>query len=160
WSDARITKAPAAKLRTERQKALEYIERHKGSAFAWALLGFLQDRAGPDQAIYQRLAEAWRLFEDRPALAFAARYEAARCLFKAGNRAEARKRFRAMYEKTLKDGFLPAVDTDFRLALQGGSDTADAWTDLLRRTAEGLVKEKRRPAVLALARQCWQLDDP
>ncbi|HZY86612.1 MAG TPA: hypothetical protein VFE78_17390, partial [Gemmataceae bacterium] len=35
-----------------------------------------------------------------------------------------------------------------------------AWDGLMRRTARTLIDRKQRPAVLALARQCWQLDDP
>jgi tetratricopeptide (TPR) repeat protein len=86
--------------------------------------------------------------------------EHARCLLKAGQRPQARKLFRALYEATLKDKMLPALDGDFRLALQGDATSADAWTGLLRQTGHRLVQEKRRPAVLALARQCWQLSDP
>jgi hypothetical protein len=159
WSDERVNKGTAAKVKAERERALEYVQKHKDSAFGWALLGLLEDRAGEDKAFYARLAEACRLFEDFPGLGYAARYESARCLFKAGQQAEARKRFRALYEETLKEDVLPVIDTDFRLALQGGGDSADLWTELLRQTADGLVRHKHRPAVLALARQAWQLED-
>jgi hypothetical protein len=158
WSDERVNKGSAARVLADRQRALDYVRKNK-DAFAWALLGLLQDRAGDSPTLHGELAESWRLFEDQPEFRYAARYEFARSLLKAGQRAEARKRFRALYEETLQDGILPPVDADFRLALQGGSATADLWTELLRKTAQGLVKEQRRPAVLALARQCWQLAD-
>src|SRR5262249_27172013 len=35
----------------------------------------------------------------------------------------------------------------------------EGWIDLLRKTAAELIKKKQRGAVLALARQCWELDD-
>jgi hypothetical protein len=159
WSDERVNKGSAARVLADRQRALDYVRRNN-DAFAWALLGLLQDRAGDSPTLHGELAESWRLFEDQPEFRYAARYEFARSLFKAGQRAEARKRFRTLYEETLQDGILPPVDADFRQALQGGSATADLWTELLRKTAQGLVKEQRRPAVLALARQCWQLEDP
>jgi len=42
-----------------------------------------------------------------------------------------------------------------RAALLAG----DAWGDMLRQTARRLAEQKRRPAILAIARQCWDLDD-
>jgi predicted Zn-dependent protease len=159
WSDERVTKGSPAKVKAERDRALDYVRKNKDSAFGWALLGLMQDRAGKDAAFHAELADAFLLFADRPALDYAARYEHARSLLRAGRRAEARKHFRALYERTLKEDVLPLVDGDFRLALLGG-EGADEWTALLRQTAEQLVKHKHRPAALALGRQCWQLDDP
>jgi hypothetical protein len=159
WSDERVNKGTAAKIKTERERALEYVRQHKDSAFGWALLGLLQDRAGTDQAFYLRLAEAYRLFEEQPALAYAARYESARCLLKGGQRTEARKHFQALYEQTFEKELLPLVDADFRLALQGKGVSSDEWTALVNRSAESLLKRKRPAALLILARQCWQLDD-
>jgi tetratricopeptide (TPR) repeat protein len=160
WSDERITKGSPARVQTERARALEYVRKHKDSAFAWALLGLMQDRAGKDAAFHGELADAFLLFQDRPGLAYAARYENARSLLRAGRRPVARQAFRALYERTLKEDVLPPVDGDFRLALLGGDTGSDGWTELLRRTAEQLVQRKHRPAALALARQCWQLSDP
>jgi thioredoxin-like negative regulator of GroEL len=94
--------------------------------------------------------------EDVPALAYTAKYERARSLWKAGQRDEARKLFLDLYEKTLKDDDLPPIDADFRQALLGD---ADEWGTLVRRTAARLVEHKRRGAVLALARQCREVGD-
>ncbi|HZT82672.1 MAG TPA: hypothetical protein VFA26_20755 [Gemmataceae bacterium] len=43
--------------------------------------------------------------------------------------------------------------------MQSDGQGADLWTELMRATAERLVREKRRPAAVLLAWQCWQLDD-
>jgi tetratricopeptide (TPR) repeat protein len=160
WQDERLSKRPAAALRAERQRALRYVRDNKESAFGWALLALMEDRAGKDAAVHAELAEAFAWFEGRPGLGYAARYERARCLLKAGQKAEARRAFSALYEQTFKDGVLPPVDGDFRMALLGGEGTADGWTELLQKTAARLVKDGHRPAVLALASQSWQLDDP
>jgi tetratricopeptide (TPR) repeat protein len=160
FQDERLTKGNAIRLKTEWHRALDYVRNNKDSAFGWALLTLMQDRAGDNPALNAGLVESFRLFEDFPGLGYAARHEHARCLFKAGLRPEARKRFRALYEVTLKDHMLPALDADFRQVMQGNDQSRDEWTELLGKTAEGLVKQKRRPAVLALARQCWQLEDP
>src|SRR5262249_26226020 len=108
------------------------------------------------KALHAALAECFPLFEDVPGLRYAARYETARSLWKAGNPEVARKRFEGLYADTVKGGVLPAIDADFRQALLG---EADHWGKLLRGTAARLVEVKKRPAVLALAWQCWQLDD-
>ncbi|HYT90962.1 MAG TPA: hypothetical protein VEL76_19785, partial [Gemmataceae bacterium] len=112
---------------------------------------------GKDQALHAALAECCPLFADVPGLRYAARYEQARSLWRAGKRHEARTQFTQLYTDTLKEGVLPVIDSDFRSALVGAD--ADHWGELLRGTAATLIKDKRRPAVLALAWQCWQLDD-
>src|SRR5213075_225303 len=87
------------------------------------------------------------------------RYEHARSLWKSGQHTEARKQFRELYDKTFADDLLPAIDADLRLALLGEGREASDWSDLLRKTADRLIAKKRRPAVLLLARLCWQLGD-
>jgi Tfp pilus assembly protein PilF len=159
WQSAKADQGSARQRQAERDRALDYVRRNKGSVFSWGLLCLLQDRAGKDEAFHRSLADACPLFAEVPGLAYAARYEQARSLWKGGEREEARKQFRALYEKTLKEDLLPPIDADFRQALAGTGQEPDLWTALLRRTAEWLIDRERRPAVLALAWQCWQLDD-
>jgi Tfp pilus assembly protein PilF len=166
WSNSRALGATDDKRREERDRALEYVRRNKGTAFAWGLLCLMKDRADEDEArkkdlleTHKALAEAWPLFEGVPALAYAAKYEHARGLLKSGRLAESRQRFRDLYEQTLKDGALPPIDGDFRAALLGDGKDADLWADLMRRTAAALIDQKKRPAVLALASQCRQIGD-
>jgi predicted Zn-dependent protease len=159
WQNNKVVKGSLARVKAERERALDYVRRNKGTLFGWALLGLLQDRAGKDQDFHRALAEAWLLFEDVPGLGYAARYENARSLWKSGQAKEARRRFQDLYEKTLKQDRLPPIDADFRLALLEGGKEEDRWGDLLRPTAADLIKKKHRPAVLALAWQFWQLED-
>jgi tetratricopeptide (TPR) repeat protein len=156
WQNDKVLKGGAARRKTEIGRALDYIRANKGTVFGWGLLCLVQDRAGQDKALHRRLADLWPLFEDVPGLEYAARYERARSLWHAGEKEQARTAFRALYERTLKEGRLPRIDPDFRQALL--SD-ADVWDGLVRRTAQRLIADKHRPAVLALAWQCWQLDD-
>jgi tetratricopeptide (TPR) repeat protein len=159
WQSDKVTKGGPARVKAERERALDYVRQNKGTLFGWALLGLMQDQAKDDKAFHQDLAEAWLLFEEVPGLAYPARYEYARSLWKSGQKQEARKVFQALYEKTFKAGLLPAIDSDFRHALLGGGKEADAWSELLRSIAQKLLQEKHGPAVLQLAWQCWQLDD-
>jgi Tfp pilus assembly protein PilF len=159
WQNDKVVKGAPAKRQAERKRAIEYIRDNKGSLFGWILLGLMQDRAGKDKAMHRELVELWLLFEKVPGLAYAARYEQARCLARAGEREAARKRFQDLYNTTLARDQLPLIDLDFRRTLAGESKEADLWSALLRKTAARFIAQKRRPAVLALARQCWQLED-
>ena len=155
WENDKILKGDGARVDAEKRRALDYVKKNRDSRFGWALLCLIQDRAGDDAVLHGQLAELWPLFETRPGLRYAARYEHARSLWKAGKKDAARARFRTLYESAVKDGALPAIDGDLRDALLAG----DGWGTLMRQTARQLLGEKRRVAVLALARQCWDLDD-
>jgi predicted Zn-dependent protease len=162
WQNGRALGGTEAQRRAELERATAYVRANKGSAFARALLGLIQDRAREDEAnkkdtraTHRALAEAWTRFADAPGLDYAARYEQARSLYKSGQAAEARKRFRALYERTLKEDRLPRLDGDLRAALLDGGE----WSELLRQTAAKLIERKHRPIVLILAMQCWQVDD-
>jgi Tfp pilus assembly protein PilF len=159
WGDAKVVKGSPAKVKAERARAVKYVRANKGTVFGWVLLCLMEDRAGKDRAFHRELSELWPLFRDVPGLGYAARYEQARCLWKAGQKQDAQKHFRELYEKTVKENRLPPIDPDFRQALLGDGKGDDPWSELIGRTASRLVKQKQRFAVLALAWQCWQLDD-
>ncbi len=164
WASGRVTANPAAL-----QQALDFVRRNKASVLGWSLLALLVDHAGKQAAFHRALADAWQLFEETPGLRYTARYERARSLLRAGQKEQARSLFRELYEKTLQDGRLPAIDGDFRQALQAetaGAGTphqarvgSDPWGQLMRQTIDRFVSKKERVALLALAWQCWQIGD-
>jgi Tfp pilus assembly protein PilF len=162
WQKGRSIAGRSADL----DRALAFVHSHKNSAFGWAVLGLLADRAADDEAagkdtraVHKALAEAWLLFADSPGLSYAARYEHARSLLKSAQKVQASKAFVDLYEQTIKDGVLPPLDGDLRAALLGEGAEADLWGSLLRRTAAQLVKDKKSLAVLTMARQCWEIGD-
>jgi hypothetical protein len=157
WQNEKILKGDPARVKAEKERAFDYLRTHQ-NGFAWALLCLMQDRADKDQGLHSELAEAYARFADKPGLGYAARYEQARCLYKAGKKDQARKLFGDLYDDTFKKGALPAIDADFRLALLGPGK-GDTWNARMGGTAAKLIADKRRPAVLALAWQCWQLGD-
>src|SRR5262249_46433898 len=112
WQQEKILQGDQVRAPTELRRAIDYVRKHQDSAFGWALLCLMQDRAENKAEVHAELAELWLLFADTPGLSYAARYENARSLWHAGKADEARKRFRTLYETTLKDGALPAIDTD------------------------------------------------
>jgi hypothetical protein len=164
WASGKSLGATLNQRRGERRRALAYVKDYRGTALAWALLGLMQDRTAEEkddserQRGYAELAGAYQLFEDVPSLSALARYERARCLWRAGRADESRQLFLALYRQARKDRQLLRLDGDFRAALLEAKE--DGWLSLLRQTADELVKNKQRFAVLALARQCRQVDDP
>jgi hypothetical protein len=155
WDNDRILKGEPARVEAEKRRALDYVRKHSDSLFGWALLCRVQDRAKQDAVLHGQLAELWARFTEHGGLRYAARYEQARSLWRAGKKDGAAERFRTLYAQAIKDGALPAIDADLRDALLKSGD----WGTLLRQTAKTLVAQKQRAAVLALARQCWDLDD-
>jgi hypothetical protein len=105
------------------------------------------------------LAEAYRLFERLPGMAYTARYEQARCLLNQGKWPQALVRFRELHAQTLEAGLLPPIDDSFRQAFQSDPQKPKAWGRFMHTTAASLVAQKRRPAVFDLAWQCWWLGD-
>src|SRR5262249_14552274 len=97
--------------------------------------------------------------ENIAGLHYAARYEHARCLAKAGLTMEARQQFVRLYKETLKKEQLPAIDADFRQMLAGDSNNSDHWLELVRNTTRELIEKGYRTSVFILARQCWELED-
>ena len=125
WSNNKALGATEEKRREERERALDYVRRNKGTPFAWALLCLMKDRADEDEGNkkdvreqHKALAETWPLFREVPGLAYAAEYEHARSLWKAGQHTEGRQRFVDLYQSTLAGASgLPRIDGDFRQAL-------------------------------------------
>jgi tetratricopeptide (TPR) repeat protein len=159
WQSDKVRKGDAARVKTEEQRALDYVRRNKDSAFGWAMLCLMQDRADDNQRLHETLAEFWPLYAEAPGLGYAARYEEARSLWQGKQNEAARRKFQDLYEKTFAKGLLPAIDYSFRQALLGGGEDADRWNELVRKTAARLIEDKKRPALFALAWQCWQLND-
>ncbi|MBY0527099.1 MAG: FecR domain-containing protein [Gemmataceae bacterium] len=167
WQGPKVLEGSAEQREAELNRAAAYVEQNRHSFFGWALLTLMQDRAAElkparkDDAVtlYRSLAPLYTRFEHVPGLAYTARYEHARCLFKAGNVSTARMFFHALYQQTRRHGVLPPIDGDFRhVLLADGTDT-DLWGGLLRRNAQRLVEHRQWPALFALIRQCAQLDD-
>lgn len=155
WQNDKLLKGDPVRAQLEIRRALDYIHRHKGTRFAWALLCLVQDRAADSKDLHAKLAECFGLFADVAGIRYAARYERARSLLHAGKVEEARGEFVKLYEEVVQQGSLPALDQDFRRALG-----PDVWNTFMRQTATELVRRKQRPALLALARQTWRLEDP
>jgi Tfp pilus assembly protein PilF len=146
--------------KAEQDRGYEFVRRNKTNVLGLSLLTYLQQRALYDNPENQRkLAESWKLLAEQPGLRYIARFEEVRALANGDRRAEARKKFRELYEETIKNGALPPLDGTFRWALQSDGKDSDEWTALLRETASRFVAEKHRPAAVALAWQCWQLGD-
>jgi tetratricopeptide (TPR) repeat protein len=149
-------------------RGIKAVREVKSPVFAWAVVAEalrLPEKkvtapGGRTQLQRDVLEAAIDSLKDAPGLSYAARYELARLLAENGERAEARKRFKELYEETAKAGTLPPVDRSFRQALQASGKEPDLFAELVRGTAAQLVKDGRRVAAVALAWQCWELEAP
>jgi hypothetical protein len=138
------------------KRGLAFAERNKSSVFGWAMLTLLQDRANYAD-FHREMASAWKLLIDDSELGYVAKYEYARSLLNGERGEEAAGVFREMYAKALEAKMLPPIDSSFRHALL--RERKDEWTPLMKQTAERLLKDKHRLAMINLAWQCWQLGD-
>jgi tetratricopeptide (TPR) repeat protein len=151
--------------RTDVARTLAFVHDNRDSVLGWALLLHMQQRGRSREEDYLGMARAWEELATNPKRKqeigdFRARYEQACCLSDGGKQKEARALFEELYDRALKTGGLPAVDSRFYNALFGKGGADDRWTPLARKTAERFIKEKRRSAVVYLAWQCQQLGDP
>jgi tetratricopeptide (TPR) repeat protein len=149
--------------RAEVDAVLRRVRQGARDALAWAELSLLIARRGLDPGDRRAITEAFGLFAEVRGLGYAARYERARGLLLRGRRSEAKAGFLRLYAETLWKGELPRIDFRFPPALQrrgrSRQGQQDGWSELVRETAAGLLRQKRRGAVVTLAWQCWQLGD-
>jgi ferric-dicitrate binding protein FerR (iron transport regulator) len=145
--------------KAQRDTAYEYIRDCKSPAHAYALLTVMGNY-NLDAQYCQAMTEACaKAFARTDGFNYAARYEAARWLYKSGNDApKARALFQELFDEALANDLLPRVDGDFRNALTAGPDPV--WSQYMHQAAERLVKKDRRGEVVILASQCVALGDP
>jgi hypothetical protein len=156
WSDKRTEKLSPASLKAERAKGLDFVRKNKDRDFGWDLLCRMQDRTDvKDAAFHRELATAFGWFTEAPAVVYQARFEVARSLWRASDATAAQAKFVELYNEAAATGALPAIDADFRAALE----PTGLWTKTIVAAADRLLALKKRRAVLDLAWQVWQLED-
>jgi predicted Zn-dependent protease len=148
----------------DRARYADFITRNSKNVLGWALLNHVQDRripydTGSVPEPWLWAAQQWDLIAGALGKDSNARYERAICLLSAGRRDEARTLFLELYREDLKAGVLPPIEYRFRSALESDATRPDLWNPLILKTAEELLKEDNRAAVIALASQCQQLRD-
>ncbi len=137
------------------ERTVAFVRHNAGSPLARALVCLAQDNLGRDGELARELAGARGVLAEAGG-GYADRYEQARLLFEGGRKDEAARHFAELYAAGVREGFLPPFDGSLREALLGG----DRWGLLMRETALGFVRAKRRPAAVALAWQCLRAGDP
>jgi hypothetical protein len=145
----------------DEKRSLDFIRRNRSNVLGWALLRRVTDRTHDGDARNKKLADAWSLLAEAAGGSYSFRYEEAlRHYFSRGNgRAEAAALFRKLYDDALKEGVLPPIGHNFRDAIRGNVRNRDLFEALMLKTAAEFVAKKNRPAVVALALQCWQLSE-
>ena len=147
------------------ERLLGYVRQCKSPRLLWSLVQTWSvgqmpraEGTGPAKLRPRVLELAAQGLRGVPGLAYAARYEHARCLLH-GNKPLARKLFEELYAETLASGVLPRIDADFRRALEDGDRGTGPWRATMRRTAERWLKAKDPLTAIAVVAQCWVLGD-
>jgi hypothetical protein len=140
------------KLQTMRADAFEFLQ-DCPAPFAFALLATMEDRAGNDRAYQQKLSEQFARLAEEPGLAYAARYEQARCFLNGESKGSGHEFFEKLYVDVRKEGGLPIIDSAFVHAF----GPTNGYPKLVGQTSSELIKKKRFAAVLTLAWQNQQL---
>jgi hypothetical protein len=155
WESRPLPGTAEAVRRVDAERTFAFVRQNLDWPPVRALLAHVQDKFDHDlKWLAAELAEARGLVAARGG-AYVDYYEQARLLFIAGRKAEAADRFLELYARESRGGALPRFDGSLREALLDG----DRWGQLMRQTAAGLVKEKRRPDAVALAAQCREAGD-
>jgi len=158
WSNSPWQYLTGPIRRQDARDGLAFIRKHSTSPLALAMLCELTHRGGHRSAWQLELAKIWGEMSDN-GKAYEPAYEQARALYRAGRKAEARKLFLALYERTLKQGGLPVFDNDFYNALVEPGKPDDPWMTLLLKTANELIARQSRPSVVLLAHQARAMGD-
>ena len=158
FNGERIEKAKDAEREQYQDRAIELIRRCKSPRLGWALLTAAREHSQND-AIYKQLIERIEGFQDVSGLAYFARYEHAREMYKTGRRQEAQEALAKLHAEAIEAGVLPPLDDDFRRALERGADADRKFAPVLRRALDKLLAKDARAAAIRLAWQAHQLDD-
>ncbi len=155
WQADPLPGTAEAVRRVDAERTFAFVRQNLDWPPVRALLAHVQDKLDHDlKWLAAELAEARGLVAARGG-AYVDYYERAHLLFIAGRKAEAATCFLELYARASRGGALPRFDGSLREALLDG----DRWGQLMRQTAAGLVKEKRRPDAVVLAAQCREADD-
>jgi ferric-dicitrate binding protein FerR (iron transport regulator)/tetratricopeptide (TPR) repeat protein len=159
WLLGKAPQDDGAEARAQRERDLAVVRRCKSPLLRWELLDVIQRYYnGGDTRFRRALGDAYRLFKNDADLGYAARYEYASS-FVNTDKAQARKLFRELHAEALKEGWLPPIDGSFYQAFHPATTGDSGWVELMRQTAATLVAGQRRAAVIALARQCYEVGD-
>lgn len=141
---------------TERTRAIEFAKSNADNVLGWCSLAMVQDRC-PNATAWKEVAGGWTVLAEKSSLRYPALYEEARCLGNAKESELAHKKFQELFEVALKEGVLPPLDSSFRSVLESGKE--NEWAKLMRETAAQCAEKKKRPVIVTLAWQCYQLGD-
>jgi tetratricopeptide (TPR) repeat protein len=155
WEASAVPGTNALVRRVDMDRTVAFVRENPGWSLTPALLALVQNRlADNEKKLVGELADARGVVAARSP-DYANRYEQARLLLAAGRKEDAASCFLRLYAKVLDAGLLPRIDRAFRDALAGGG----RWGQLMRQTADRLLKANYRTAVIFLAWQCRLVDD-
>lgn len=158
WSSGRATQDRTdSQVNMEVSRAIELIRKCPSKQVAWALLNVVHqsiDETFSKKKLHLRLAKEAASFEDEPGFFGAARYARILWLISGEEEAKAQSLYHDFRRDAAEAGVaLPASDV-IRTAFKEASGDSESWSKLILESAEPLIEQKRRLAVLQLALNC------
>lgn len=144
-------------VKKELTEALQFVSTCKTDAYGWMLLSAIQPMIEAAD-LNEMLAAAAAKFEDSPQLAWVARQERVRSLFKANKLQKARKLYGQLLKTTIQQGAVPPIDAKLRTQFVS-NDGAKAWAKLMSECGEFLMRAKLLRTAFAFSVQLRQLGD-
>lgn len=146
-----------AQVKKELTEALQFVSTCKTDAYGWMLLSVIQPMIEAAD-LNEMLAAAAAKFEDSPQMAWVARQERVRSLFKANKHQKARKLYGQLLKATIQQGSVPLIDAKLRTQFVS-NDGAKAWAKLVSECGEFLTGAKLLRTAFAFSVQLRQLGD-
>ena len=146
-----------AQVKKELTEALQFVSSCRTDAYGWTLLSVIQPMIEAAD-LNEMLATAAAEFEDSPQLAWVARVQRVRSLFKANRHQKARRLYGQLLKATVRQGSVPPLDASLRTQFVS-SDGADAWAKLVSECGEFLTRAKLLRTAFAFSVQLRQLGD-
>lgn len=146
-----------AQVKKELTEALQFVSSCKTDAYGWTLLSVIQPMIEAAD-LNEMLATAAAKFEDSPQLAWVARMQRVRSLFKANKHQKARKLYGQLLKATVQQGSVPPLDANLRTQFVS-NDGAKAWAKLVSECGEFLLRAKLLRTAFAFSVQLRQLGD-
>lgn len=158
WSTGRATQDRTdSQVNKELSRAIELIRKCPSKQVAWALLNVVHksiDETFSKKNLHLRLAREAASFEDEPGLFGPARYARILWLISGEEEAKARSLYHSFRRDAAEAGVaLPASEV-IRTAFKDASGDSESWSQLILESAEPLIEQKRRLAILQLALNC------
>lgn len=156
-SGAVLTDRTRAQIHRDLQDALDFVASSRTDVMGWTLLSVIQPKL-TEASMFDAFAQCAKRFEDSPQLAHVVQHERSRTLLQAGKMKKGRTLYSRLFRSVLQRGLVPPIDAELRELFRSRNGRR-AWSELMDREGQKLVKAGMLQTALLLSIQLRQLGD-